>query len=320
MILRDCVRRHSRLPQFLVLDGGAEFQSTYFETLLARYECTKKTRPPAESRFGSVCERIFGTTNTQFIHNLRGNTQVTKNVRKVTKSNEPVAQARWTLGSLYEHLSSFLFEVYDTIEHPALGQSPREANSKSLETTGARASRRIPYDQAFLMATLPTTQRGFAKVSPGRGVIINNIYYWTETFRDPAIENCNVAVRYDPFDIGIAYAFVKNRWTECHSEHYVVLQGHSEKEIMLASKEIRRRKLLHSRERFTMTARKLAEFLDSAEAEERCLLQRLRDRESESIRQIGAATPCLDADDRFSRDSVISPIQQAEATMTYGDF
>jgi len=37
-----------------------------FETLLARYECAKKTRPPAQPRFGSVCERLFGTTNTQY--------------------------------------------------------------------------------------------------------------------------------------------------------------------------------------------------------------------------------------------------------------
>jgi transposase InsO family protein len=81
MILRQCVRRHGRLPQILVIDGGPEFHSTYFETLLARYEVTKKTRPPAQARFGSVCERLFGTTNTQFIHNLRGNTQITRNVR-----------------------------------------------------------------------------------------------------------------------------------------------------------------------------------------------------------------------------------------------
>ena len=100
MILRDCVRRHSRLPQVIVLDGGPEFQSTYFETLLARYECTKKVRPPAQARFGSVCERLFGTTNSQFIHNLRGNTQITRNVRQVTKSNEPTGQARWPLGRL----------------------------------------------------------------------------------------------------------------------------------------------------------------------------------------------------------------------------
>jgi transposase InsO family protein len=62
MVLRDCVRRHARLPQVIVADGGREFESTYFETLLARYECTKKTRPPAKARFGSVCERLFGTS------------------------------------------------------------------------------------------------------------------------------------------------------------------------------------------------------------------------------------------------------------------
>ena len=41
-VLRECVRRHGRLPQIAVVDGGKEFESLYFETLLARYECTKK--------------------------------------------------------------------------------------------------------------------------------------------------------------------------------------------------------------------------------------------------------------------------------------
>src|SRR5216683_4764675 len=285
MIMRDCVMRHNRLPQIIVVDGGPEFKSTYFETLLAEYECTKKTRPPAKARFGSICERLFGTTNTQFVHNLRGNTQITRNVRQVTKGNAPVGQAAWTLGCLYDYLSTFLFEIYDTIGHPALGQTPREAYFVGLQSTGSRANRFIPYDQTFLMATLPTTQRGTAKVVPGRGVIVNRVRYWAEAFRDPSVENHDVEVRYDPFDIGTAYAFVKNCWTECHSEHYVMLQGRSEKEIMLASKEVRRRSQLHSRERFTLTARKLADFLESAEAEEKCLLQRLRDRESNSIRQ-----------------------------------
>src|SRR5271157_6514434 len=46
MVMRECVRRHMRLPQTIVVDNGAEFRSTYFESLLARYECTKKQRPP----------------------------------------------------------------------------------------------------------------------------------------------------------------------------------------------------------------------------------------------------------------------------------
>ncbi len=324
MILRDCVRRQERLPQMVVIDGGPEFQSTYFETLLARYECTKKTRPPAQARFGSVCERLFGTTNTQFIHNLSGNTQITRNVRQVTKGNDPEGQAAWTLGCLYDYLSIFLFEVYDTIPHPALGQSPRDAYLKGLQNTGFRSNRVIAYDQEFLMATLPTTSRGSAKVSPGRGVMLHRIYYWAEAFRDPTVENRDVAVRYDPFDIGTAYAFVRNRWTECHSEHYVMLQDRSEKEVLLASKEIRRRKQLHSQERFTLTARKLADFLGAADTEEKCLIQRLRDKESRSIRQSGAAVVSsssfqVESQPESTAQAIATPIP-AKATAVYGGF
>jgi hypothetical protein len=154
------------------------------------------------------------------------------------------------------------------------------------------------------------------------------VYYWAEAFRDPTVENYDVGVRYDPFDIGTAYAFVKNRWTECHSEHYVALQGRSEKEIMLASKEVRRRSQLHSRERFILTARKLADFLESAEAEEKCLLQRLRDRESKSVRQNGPvvvpdAGPGREVSEESQSGSATPPVSvlgQAEATAVYGDF
>ncbi len=165
-------------------------------------------------------------------------------------------------------------------------------------------------------------------MSPGRGVIINHIYYWAEAFRDPTVESQDVAVRYDPFDIGIAFAFVKNLWIECCSEHHIVLKDRSEKEVMLASKEVRRRRQLHSQERFTLTARKLADFLGSAEAEEKCLVQRLRDRESKSIRH---KDPVVVLDDPSHPESFLeckpgrpssmpSLVGQPQATAVYGDF
>jgi transposase InsO family protein len=119
MILRECVRRHSRLPQILVLDGGSEFDSTYFETLLARCEVTKKSRPPAKARFGSTCERIFGTANKQFLHNLQGNTQAARS-RQVTSSVDPRNHAAWPLKELHSRLSEYAYEIYDTLDHPAL--------------------------------------------------------------------------------------------------------------------------------------------------------------------------------------------------------
>jgi hypothetical protein len=124
MTLRECVRRHGRLPQILVLDGGKEFDSIYFETLLARYEVTKKTRPPAKARFGSVCERIFGTTNKQFFHNLQGNTQMARHSRLITKSVDPRNHAAWPLPELHQKLIEYAYEIYDTLDHPALVSCP----------------------------------------------------------------------------------------------------------------------------------------------------------------------------------------------------
>src|SRR5260370_35153313 len=101
------------------MDGGPEFKSTFFETILARYECTKKTRPPAKPRYGSVCERLFGTTNSQFIHALGGNTQILKNVRQATKSNNPRNLPIWDLAALSTRLEEDLLDVSDTLNNTA---------------------------------------------------------------------------------------------------------------------------------------------------------------------------------------------------------
>ena len=66
-------------------------------------------------------------------------------------------------------LCQYFYSIYDTADHPALGQSPREAYRLGLERTGYRLVRLIAYDQSFLMSTLPTTPKGSAKVQPRQG-------------------------------------------------------------------------------------------------------------------------------------------------------
>ena len=200
----------------------------------------------------------------------------------MTKSVNPEGQATWTLTALYGRLSEYLYEIYDTIQHPALGQSPREAYLSGLAATGQRPQRHIAYDQEFLICTLPTTPKGTAKVSPGRGVKLNHVFYWSDALRDPTIEGQQVEVRYDPFDAGIAYAYVGKRWVQCISEHYSSLKGKSERELMLATTELRKRAQNHAGQ-FAVTAKKLANFLASIEAEESLRVQRSRDREAKSV-------------------------------------
>lgn len=278
MVLRLCVQRFGLFPETLIVDNGAEFGSIYFETLLAAFECTKKQRPPASPRFGSLIERLFGTTNTEFLYNLRGNTQITKCVRQVTKSNNPKRLAVWTLAELNEHFCRYAYEVYDQKEHQALGQSPCDTYLTGIANSGSRPQRHIVYDDNFRILTLPSTPKGTAKVRLGEGVKINYLNYWStdDSFRQPDVEGTQVPVRYDPFDMGTAYAFVQGQWVRCISEHYALLQGRTEKEVRYASQELRRQKQQYAKH-ITVRAKEIAVFLESSEAQEALQLQRLHD-------------------------------------------
>jgi putative transposase len=282
MALRECVWRYGRLPQTLVVDGGADFRSVYFEALLAYYACTKASRPWAKPRYGAVVERLFGTANTQFVHTLAGNTQLTKHVRQVTKAVDPKQQALWTLGDLYLYLTQWAYQVYDTTPHPALEMPPREAFQRGIASGGARVQCRIDYDETFRFFSLPTTPKGTATVRPGCGVKIHYLYYWSEAFRPATIEHTTVPVRYDPFNIGVAYAFVHRRWVQCISEYYLQFKDHSERELVLATAELRQRRRAHAKAP-AITGKRLAEFLAAAEAHEAVLLQRRRDAEARDV-------------------------------------
>jgi transposase InsO family protein len=241
MVIRDCVRRTGRLPQTIVVDGGGDFHGIYFETLAAAFVITIKTRPGAEPRFGSVIERLFNTANKELIHNLTGNTQITRNVRQVTKGNDPKRLAVWSLGPFYDALCDWAFNRYDTEEHWTLKQSPRDAYSSSLRLTGLRQHRLIRYDEDFRILTLPTTDKGTAKNISGRGVKINNEYYRCYELDHAEFDGQNLPVRHDPFNHAIAYVHLKDRWAKCFTNACPELEGRTEREQKIISAEKRAR-------------------------------------------------------------------------------
>ena len=284
MALRSCVQRFGRFPQAVVVDGGKEFHSLYFDTLLARYHCIKKTRPGGKPRFGSVIERLFGTTNTEFVYNLLGNTQASKQPRQITKAVDPKQQAVWTLADLYTYLTEWAYSVYDTSEHDSLGATPLQVYTDSLLIAGEREHRHIAYNEDFLMATRPSTAKGTALIQPGQGIKVNYLYYWNDAFRNPGVEKTKVPVRYDPFDMGVAYAYLEGRWVKCISQYYSTFVGRTEKEVLLAAEEIRKKDKGNSVST-NISAKRLADFIAKAQEHETLLLQRLRDLEAKSVRE-----------------------------------
>ena len=152
-----------------------------------------------------------------------------------------------------------------------------------LATTGERTHMRYDDDFRYLSLAGPRRKKkGTAKVEQGRGVKINYVYYSSKFFALPGVEETDVLVRYDPFDIGVAYAFVRGNWVKCLSEHYLQLRGHTEREIQVASAELRKSQQNHGLGA-SVTAKRLADFLASVEAYEVLLTQRQHDLETRDV-------------------------------------
>ena len=77
-----------------------------------------------------------------------------------------------------------------------------------------------------------------------------------------------------------------------YSEYYTIFHGHSEKELMLASNELRKRQQRHS-QALVITAKRLAGFLQSVEADELLMAQRLRDQEAQTARNSLSVVPSM---------------------------
>ena len=262
MVLRDCVRRHGRLPDEIVVDGGKDMASSWFEVVCAFYGVTITRRPAGKARFGSRGERMFRTIDTTFLHNCLGNTQRRKNVRQMTPQVDPNHKAVWTMSALLDAFERY-FDHYRNVVHRELLVSPRVAMERGLLAGSGRAERRIGYDRNFLISTCPTTKTGQAKVQPD-GVKINYLYYSCPTLR--LAYGKKVPVRFDPTDMSIAFALVDGKWLELKSRFANALKGRTERELHLARDEYFRHRSKVEKTRLTeKTFITFLEYLDKTE-------------------------------------------------------
>jgi putative transposase len=282
-VMRECVRKNGRLPENVVVDRGKDLASVFFEKLCARFKVNIIRRPPSKPRFGSIIERLIHTINMQCVHNLRGNTKAMKNARQVTPEVNPKNLTVWSLPMLDNALGRYLYEEYDSREHSELGMSPREAHDKWTAMFGLATSP-IPYDESFIMDTLPSTRSGVVTIRRQRGIKIFGHYYRANEFRNPELYGTKVLVRYDPYDMSVVYAQVRNQWVVClaPAKIYLLLKNRSEREMRLIFEEERQKYRAYGR-RFNDRAREMA--LQQAEREhsEAVAAQRLRDDELRKI-------------------------------------
>ena len=92
----------------------------------------------------------------------------------------------------------------------------------------------------------------------------------------------------------------------CISEYYNSFHGRSEREVKLASLELRRSKQKHA-QRVTLSAQEKAVYLEGTEAKEALLLQRLHDLARQDVCALieGSSTGKINQNPQFSRKNLV---------------
>ncbi len=245
MLLRDMVRRSNRLPETIVLDNGKEFHSQSFTRFAGLYGITLAYRPAGEARFGCLIERFFGTLHTELIRNLKGNTQLLKNPRAMSKSVQPEGRAAWTLYGLHHVIENFNENIYGKTPHPAHRnedyQTPVEHLSNRMFETGERHHCMVRYDSQLLIESCPEPRdKPTRTIDAQRGIRFHNFLYQSKALHSPKLAGKEVQVRVDPWDCRYIYALIDDHWERCVSIAAMKFRKFTELERRYANDRARR--------------------------------------------------------------------------------
>lgn len=224
MLLRDCVRRHGRLPVSWISDHGSEFGGRFWETFSAQYGCSKLDRPVSDARSGSPVERSFGMLHRQLINQLDGNMQNDKRGRESTASHRSESNARYAIARIYEEIDRYLFSFYNERPHGPSAFSPIEMQQQS-ETELGPISPRVKYDLRFMIDTASQLHNRRYTVDARRGIRVFQRTYWNEALADPTVQGVRAEVRAEPFDSSVVYAHLRGEWIRCVGSRHVELSA-----------------------------------------------------------------------------------------------
>ncbi|MFS6709227.1 hypothetical protein WHJ98_14390, partial [Staphylococcus aureus] len=136
MVIRDCIRRHGRIPNCLRLDNGSEFHSVYLDTLIAYLGITKEHRPSRDAKYASEVERSFKTVRTKFLDDQPGHLLNNARGREVAAAFKGEAQAALDITHFVEFFEDFVFNDFNGHPRGNNVSAPAVLLEESIESIG----------------------------------------------------------------------------------------------------------------------------------------------------------------------------------------
>ena len=242
-VLYDCLGRHGRVPDFLVVDQGSDFQSHDVEAAFAHLRIHKVERPAGKPRFGAVIERMFGKVNVELFHELPGNTKLSRRGRDLSSAFDPKRKAELSLRELDGLLEEWLFDVYPELFHESLSMTPREKYKRGMAYSRAHVARYVPRDDRLRIVLSSTPKRPTRRVSEGGTIAVERFRYAHKALRAGDVVGTDVPVKLDPGDASVVFARVRGKWVTCVLiEGGAAFRGRPRKVVQLLIEEYRKQR------------------------------------------------------------------------------
>jgi len=225
-LLRDCIRRHQKLPCSIVHDLGPEFLSVFHETFNATFLIDLNRRPSRAPRWGAHVESAFNRINKLIAHRLSGNTLNDRLGCAGDAKHRGRAHAKHDLMDLLEIIESGLM---DWLNNRPTGEniaSPNEIFEASAEYFSGLA-RPAPITSEILAHT--AIPDGTRLIDQSRGISYKHRRYFGHGINHPSLHGKKVEIRWEPYNPGILYAQVNNAWQRLTTHDFARYEhaGHS---------------------------------------------------------------------------------------------
>lgn len=264
-LIRDCVKKHGKLPQEMMVDRGADFRSVYFASLLAHYGVTLSFRPASHPRYGSEVERFFGEFKSEWLNQREGNCTEYTEARSTDSAFKPKNSAVLRPEDFYRELEIYL----GWRDH-----KPKSSQRRSAIDIFSKGQEDFPffgipveYDDQFLISSAIESTN--YSIDLRRGIHIGDYHYWSPQLSKLRGIKSHTEVRLDPENPHIIYAKVRNEWVVCSNSlasNFSTKNPFSQKSEIMIVRESRNDRLnlsLQAREELASKVLEMDELVES---------------------------------------------------------
>lgn len=238
LALRDCVRRHGRLPSIVVSDGGPDFRSAMFQAMLAELGITWIRRSSGNPRSGEPVERSFLTFAQTVCRGRHGFVPDIVNLRSISHKKLASNGPKRIFESLLRDTDRLLFTVMPNLKGLDGSASALEERNE-FEAMYGEQGVRTKLDLRFLIATSrPLDSKG--KTEPSGAIRLDETRYYSTKLHGHCVSLRSINLRREPEDATVLYFCVEGAWHVAKARAAMHNRGRSDEQVGFDASQRRR--------------------------------------------------------------------------------